>query len=404
VKSIAYLTSEYARAGDTFIRREVDELRRLGFTVHTFSVRRSREQAISEEIRAAQATTDYLLEHSTARLVWALLQQFCKRPLAVLAAIRLAWKIRTPGLKAMLWHFAYLLEAAYLAQQLSAHAISHIHNHIAENSATVAMLAARISGIPFSMTVHGPHEFYVVSQIGLKEKIARSAFVACITSFCRSQCMAWCAPEDWYKLQIVRCGLDERFLGPAPTPVTAANRLVTVGRLCEEKGQTLLVEAIANVSQQGLNPQLTIIGDGPTRPHIERAIEKFNLHQSIHLAGWQSSDAVRDAIVNSTALVLPSFAEGLPVVIMEAFALGRPVISTYVAGIPELVQPERNGWLVPAGDVDGLAEAIVALLQTSLPTLTAMGMAGHQAVSERHAIHREVSRLANLIIHPPTSQ
>ena len=245
-KHIAYLTSHYARAGDTFIRREVEELRRRGWTVHTFSIRRVDEgEAVSEEILRERRGTDYILEHGPLRLLAAFLRVSALSPRRMARAIRQASALRWPGVRSWAWHWIYLVEAAYLSEQLVARRVALLHNHIAMNSATVAMLASTLSGVPFSMTVHGPHDFFAADQWGLGGKVARSAVTVCISDYGKSQCMLFTPCEHWEKIRVVRCGLDGAFLDAAPVPQPARPRLVCVGRLGPEKGLLLLVHAAA---------------------------------------------------------------------------------------------------------------------------------------------------------------
>lgn len=398
---LAYLTSAYARASDTFIRGEVRQLRAMGFTVHTFSIRRAEaEQVISEDVRREQETTEYLLDGEKSRLIASALREAIRAPGKCLGALRLAQRCSPPGIKSRLWHVAYALEAAYLAGRLRAKGVRHLHNHIGENSATVAMLAAHIAGIPFSLTIHGPNEFDHPTEIALGEKIRRSGFVAAISSYGRSQLWRWCAADQWEKIHVVHCGVDETFLGQAPSPPPANPRLVSIGRLSEQKGQLLLVEAAAMVAREGTKFELMLIGDGPMRPQIEQAIRRLNLTGMVRLAGWMDSDAIRRELIESRALVMPSFAEGLPVVIMESLALGRPVLSTAIAGIPELVRDGLNGWLVPAGSVCDLAEGMRRVLAAPTSELDRMGRAGADAVSREHNAATEAGKLAKLFSRP----
>jgi glycosyltransferase involved in cell wall biosynthesis len=218
-----------------------------------------------------------------------------------------------------------------------------------------------------------------------------------ISDFGRSQLYRWTAFADWPKIEIVRCGLEDALLKHPRVPVPEARRLVCVGRICAQKGQLLLVEAAARLAEQGVDFELVLVGDGPLRPPVEALIARHGLHGVVRIAGWLGGDGVRDAILAARALVLPSFAEGLPVVLMEALGLGRPVISTYVAGIPELVEPGLSGWLVPAGTLDPLVAAMRAALEAPTDVLEAMGRAGAGRVAERHDLAREVDRLAELI-------
>jgi len=397
--TVAYLTSAYARASDSFIRGEVAQLRALGHTVHTFSVRKSpASELVSDDIRREHANTEFLLGRGTlARLPLAAIRQMVRAPGRFVGAAKLALRCAPPGLKAKVWALAYVAEACLLAERLEAKGVRHLHNHIGENSATVAMLAGLIAGIPYSLTIHGPGEFDQPTLLALDEKIARAAFVVAVSDYGRSQLFRWSRHADWGRIHVVHCGVDEGFLNHPPTSVSLAPRLVCVGRLAEQKGQLLLVEAAAQLAREGVDFEITLVGDGPMRGEIEKLIERHGLRDRVKVAGWMGSDAVRDQILASRAMVLPSFAEGLPVVIMEALALGRPVISTYVAGIPELVRPGESGWLVPAGSVPALVDAMRDAVTAPLATLERMGRAGAALVAERHDAKKEAAKLADLI-------
>jgi glycosyltransferase involved in cell wall biosynthesis len=396
--NIAYLTSVYARSSDLYIRGEVGQLRVLGFAVHTFSIRRpDPRELVSEEIRREHAATDFILEAGAARLVLAWIRTVLSSPRRALAAVRLALSIGAPGLKGRLWPLAYLVEAAYLAERLRIKRVEHLHNHIGEGSASVAMLASLLSGIPFSMTIHGPSEFDRPTQLALGEKIHRAAFTVAVSEFTRSQLYRWSNPADWPKIHVVHCGLDGTFLDCGATSIRETLRLICVGRLTEQKGPLVLLEAVQQLVAEGLMLELILVGDGPLRRPIEEFIERLGLQKHVRLAGLLGSEAVRDEIIGARALVLPSFAEGLPRVLMEAMALGRPVISTYVAGIPELVVPGLCGWLVPAGSVEALVEAMRDALLSSTTNLERLGRAGAARAAQRHDGNIEMAKLANLI-------
>jgi glycosyltransferase involved in cell wall biosynthesis len=396
---IGYLTSLYARAADTFIRDEVLELRRRGHAVDTFSIRGpERVEVVSEVVRREQESTDYILGKGVVRLILAFLALCVRQPGRMLSAARLAWETCPAGLRGIVWQLAYLVEASYLARRLRSRRIEHLHNHLGQNSATVAMLAGRITGIPYSLTIHGPPEFHDPIRITLREKIENSAFTVCISSFGRSQCMMWTSPDVWTRLHVIRCGLDESFLTAHRTPVPDALRFVSVGRLSEQKGQLLLVEAVARLREEGIRCEVTLVGDGPLRQTLEDAAKRHGLEDSIRFAGWKSSQDVRAELLRSRALVLPSFAEGLPVAIMEAMALGRPVISTYVAGIPELVENGVSGWLVPAGSLVSLVEAIREAATRPVDQLERMGRAGAERVQRAHNLRASVDELERLML------
>lgn len=397
--TIAYLTSQYARVGDTFIRREVAELRRMGHVVHTFSIRRAdSEELISDEIRLEQAQTEYLWEAGIGRLVLAGLRGMIMRPRAFLTAVQTVVRSVPPGIPAR-WsrRIIYLLEAAYLAEHLEARSIRHLHNHIGENSATVAMLCSILTGIPYSLTIHGPAEFDRPTLLALNEKIRRAVFVAAITEFTRSQLYRWASYADWPKIHVVRMGVSPKFLEHGPAPIPIAPRLVNIGRIVEQKGQAILVQAAAVLRDRGVDFELVIVGDGPMRGEIERLIDELDLHGRVRIAGYMRDDDVFREILNARALVMPSFAEGLPVVFFEAMALGRPVITTFIAAHSELVEPGVNGWLVPAGAVEPLVATMVEALTANTDELEAMGRAGAIRVAERHDVTIEVKKLADLI-------
>ena len=396
--TLGYMTSLYARASDFFIRGEVAQLRAFGHTVHTFSVRKSDPaEGVSEDVRREQAATVCLVEAGAFRLAASWLRRAWRSPKTMVEAVRVAWRLSTPGIKGRLWPWAYLLEAAYLADELEAKGVRHLHNHIAENSASVAMLASVLSGVPFSMTVHGPNEFDAPRSFAYGEKIKRAAFTAAISEYGRSQLFRWSDYEDWPRVKVVRSGIGRTFLGREPTPVPDVRRLVCIGRLAEQKGQLLLVEAAGRLLDEGLDDfEIVLIGDGPLRAPIEALIARLGLEGRVKIAGWMGGERVRDEIENSRGLVLPSFAEGLPMVIMESLALGRPVIATYVGGVPELVEPGSNGWLVPAGSVDPLVVAMRELLTAPVSELALMGRAGAARVAAQHDSAREVAKLVSL--------
>lgn len=398
VMTLGYLTSAYARSSDTFIRGEVAQLRALGHTVHTFSVRKPAEsELITDDIRREHAQTDYILGGGTGRLLAATFKTLCRRPGRMLGAARLAMQLGWPGAKGRLWPLIYLVEAAYLAQQLRARGVAHLHNHLGEGSAGVALLAAHLAGVPFSLTIHGSSEWDQPMNFALGLKVRRAAFVACVCEYARSQLYRWCDLKDWPKLHLVRCGVTADFLDAPPTPVPPDRRLVFVGRLHEVKGLPVLIEAARRLAAEGLEFQLVLVGDGPLRGTVEAQIAQHGLQRHVHILGYLPPAGIREQLLRSRAMVLTSFAEGLPVVMMESLALRRPVIGPWLAGIPELIEPGANGWLVPPGSVEKLADAMRAALTAPPAELDRMGHAGAARVAEWHDQAKEARRLEVLL-------
>lgn len=382
--TIAYLINQYPGISHTFIRREIEALERRGRGVSRFAIRSSVHGLIAAEDRREAEKTRRIVGARPIALAGAILKSALARPGAALAAFCDAARMGVSSDAGLFRHFLYFGEAMALATWLRAGAIGHIHAHFGTNSATVAMLAARINGAAFSMTVHGPEEFDRALKIALAEKIRRAAFVAAVSSYGRSQLRRLVEPDHWEKIVIVPCGVDKSFHAGDPKPVRAANRFVAVARLSEQKGIPTLIEAAATLKRDGRSFHLTIIGDGELRGALEAAIARGDLDAEVTLAGWKTPGEVRAAIEDAGVFVLPSYAEGLPVSIMEAMSLARSVISTYVAGIPELVIPGETGWLTPASDAEALSNVMAEAMATAPAALDAMGQKGRARVLARH--------------------
>jgi glycosyltransferase involved in cell wall biosynthesis len=397
---LAYVVNQYPKVSHTFIRREILALEQLGYQIERYSIRRTAESLDDRADQIEQERTHVVLDDGWAGLGKAMLGLAVTRPRRLWRAAKLATKLGARSDRGLLRHFVYLAEGGWLARRLSRTGCQHVHAHFGTNSATVAMLCHELGGPPFSFTVHGPEEFDKPEFLGLRDKIARSAFVIAISSFGKSQLFRQADAAAWPKIHVVRCGVDADFFDAPRTPVPAAPRLVCVGRLCEQKGQLLLIEAAARLKRDGVAFELVLVGDGEMRATIEEAARRHQLEDRLRITGWAKGERVRREIAGARALVLPSFAEGLPVVLMEAFALGRPVISTYVAGIPELVQPGRSGWLVPAGSVDALAAAMREALTMDPAALDRMAKVGETQVRELHDIRTSAQQLASMLEKP----
>lgn len=391
---VAYLVNQYPAVSHSFIRREIVALEALGVSVVRFSVRRPGTLVDPADIAEAEKT-HALLGAGPAALLAAWVYTAVALPKAWLSVLGAAIRLGRRSDRGVLRHLAYMAEACLLARWLRAQKdITHLHAHFGTNSATVAMFSRMLGGPRYSFTVHGPEEFDHPVELSLPEKIARAAAVIAVSDFGRSQIYRWIPYTEWPKVHVVHCGVDGAFLAAGPQPIAGGRRFVCVGRLCEQKGQLLILDAAAALVREGIAIEIVLAGDGPMRPEVDRRIRELGLSDHVRVTGWVSGDVVRQELIAARAILLPSFAEGLPVVLMEAFALGRPAITTFVAGIPELVEPRVNGWLIPAGSVDAMVRAIKEALGASPAELERMGRAAAAAAAARHDASREAARLA----------
>lgn len=392
LEKIAYLTGEYPRATDTFIQREVAALRAIGREVLTCSIRQTgAEHHVGPEQRAEAAKTFHVLKAAKSplhlmRCHWRFLRE---NPSRYTAALRLALATNPGGIKNTLYQLFYFAEAAVLGAHLRDQDVKHLHNHIAKSSCSVAMLMSEMTGIPYSFTLHGPDIFFAPDHWRLDKKIEKASFVTCISHFCRSQAMSFSPSSEWQKLHIVHCGVDpDKYRGG---PKASGQKLLFVGRLAAVKGLPVLLEAMTETP----DAQLTVIGDGPDRSDLVAQARDLGLAQRVDFVGYKSQSEVADALKNNDIFVLPSFAEGVPVVLMEAMASERPVITTQIAGIPELVEAGVDGLLVPPGDVTALRKAIQSL-GTDPDRQATMGQSGRQKVCAHYRSDAEAAWLSQL--------
>jgi len=393
---IAYLINQYPQASQSFIRREIAGLEALGFHVELFTLRTWDQPLVDPGDQAEKARTRVVLDVGAVGLLKALFVTLFTRPGAFFRALNMAFKLGKQGEKGRIYHIIYLAEACVLLPWLRDCGAQHLHAHFGTNSTAVALLVHALGGPPYSFTCHGPEEFDRPLTLKLREKIENARFVVAVSEFGRSQLFRWVHHDHWHKVHVVHCGVDAAFLTPPPSPIPVVPRLVCVGRLCEQKGQLLLLQTAKRLNDEQVLFELVLAGDGPLRREMQQFIEQNNLSARVVITGWLTNAQVREQILASRALVLPSFAEGLPVVIMEALALHRPVVTTFVGGIPELVEDQKSGYLIPAGSVERLVEAMRAILESNVANLAAMGAHGAAAVAQRHDAVQEAMKLAKL--------
>ncbi len=409
---IAYLTGEYPRATDTFIQREVITLRQMGVDVHTFSIRPTGdEHMVGEEQKSERDRTFYILPANPIKLFFTHLSLLFVTPKEYFDAVKLAWLTSQPGLRGALYQLFYFLEAGILAKQIKIRKLVHLHNHIAEASGTVAMLAAKLGGFTYSFTLHGPNIFFRAHQWRLDEKIKRALFVSCISNYARSQGMIFAPHEKWNRMHIIHCGIDPKLFNVVSHQNSGdqnsgdqnsgeknqGKRLLFVGRLATAKGLPILLESLVVLKRLYPDILLTVVGDGPDRESLQKITAQLGLNSNVHYVGYKSQAEVREYFQQTDIFVMSSFAEGIPVVLMEAMASGIPVVATQIAGVSELVEDGINGCLVPPGNAIFLQEKIEKLLLDASLRVK-FGTAGRLKVEQEFNIHHEVARLHQLMI------
>lgn len=390
VRRVAYFVNRYPAVSHSFIRREIAALEELGWEVLRYSIRHG--EAIDERDLAERTKTQALLPPSPRALVLSSLRLLA-RPAALWRGLRVAAQMARHVENGFLRGMASLPHAMVLLRDFERHGIRHAHAHFVTNSTSILRVVHALGGPGYSFTVHGSFEAEPPSVWSTPEKVADARFVVAISAVGRAQLLRITPPAAWDKIVEVRCGLERGSARP-PAPLPADPMLVCIARLSPEKGHLILLRAAAEARAQGARFSLRLIGEGAMRADLEGEVERLGLGECVRFDGWTDEAGVRAALASSTALLLPSFSEGVPVVLMEAFQAARPVVASRVGGVGELVEAGTSGWLVPPGDVDALATAIAELVATSRERLGEMGRAGAEVVALRHDAHTEASRLA----------
>jgi glycosyltransferase involved in cell wall biosynthesis len=405
VTTIAYLSQQFPSLTTTFVYREVLALRRLGLNIRVISTWKPKREALSAEAQPLVDETFYIFPASGWRLLGLHLRYALSRPARYLGALWrvVIWNRERPGNRLRsLGHFVYAVRAAAEVERCGA---QHLHADYALNAATVALVAARLTGCTFSFAAHAADLF--INPVLLKEKIADAAFVTPISEHNRRFLLqaagtAACAR----KLHVVHCGLQlDQFTPERDCPSNARPLILSVGRLVEKKGFRYLIEACRLLVARGLQFECQIVGGGPDEAALRAYIERRELIAYVRLTGPLPQEQVRALMQRADVFALPCVQardqdqDGIPVVLMEAMALQRPVISTTLSGIPELIKTGVNGCLVPPGDSGALAEALARLL-TDRDTARALARAGRVTVEREFNIAVSAGRLAALFRQP----
>lgn len=395
---LAYLVSRYPLTSHTFILREVLALRRAGVEIDTFTVRRPEpEHLLTGADHEAHDTTHALVPPPLAELAASHLRALLTRPHRYLATLLLALSLRGAGARALLWQLFYFGECVLMWRECGRRGIRHIHAHHANVASDVALLAAHLGGRgwSWSFTMHGSTEFFDVREHRLPQKVENARFVVCVSDHGRSQLMTHVGTGHWDKLRVVHCGLDVSVFRPPERARDGGGQLeiLTVGRVVPVKGQSLLVEALPELVRRGIDARLTVVGDGPQLPELSEHARRLGVADRVELTGSVGQDRIREHYARADVFALPSFAEGLPVVLMEAMAMELPVVASRITGVPELVEEGVSGELVVPGRADELIEGLARVLGRDAEARRAMGRAGRAKVLAEFDIERTAAEL-----------
>lgn len=396
---VLYLVNQYPKNSHTFVRREIVGVEELGIDVVRVSIRPPANDLVEAADREEAAKTHSLLANGSKGLLAPMMKVALRHPIAFLRGVKRTFALARNAERGLMVHFAYFAEACALLRICRAEEVDHVHVHFATNPPLVAMLTKALGGPGFSITVHGSEEYYRAVSLKLADKVKDARFVAAISRFGRSQLQLFAKPEVHDRIHIVHCGLDGAFLEQKNVAPPTGNRFLFVGRLCQQKQPQVMLEAAGLLKQRGVDFHIDIVGDGELIDVVNAAIQKYDLTDSITMYGTVDGAEVRRRIEASVAMLLPSSAEGLPVVLMESMALHRPVITTFIAAIPELIRQGVEGWLVPTGNATAFADAMQQALECSAEELKVLGDAAALRARERHDIRVSAKRMTDLFEH-----
>jgi glycosyltransferase involved in cell wall biosynthesis len=386
--AVAYLLSQYPAINHPFMLREVRRLRELGWRVETASIRppdRPFDALTPVEQEEARGTF-YVKTSGIASAMRAHLATLFTQPAGYMRGFACALGTGCGGI-------LYFAEAVVVGQWMKQRGLTHVHTHYAS---TAAWIATRIFPITMSITFHGQAEFANPASFRLPEKIRASLFCRAISQYGRSQMLKVTDPRDWPKIEVTYLGVDPREFAPRPFRANPDPfEIACVGQLAPVKGQHMLVGAMDLLVREGRRVRLRIAGDGPDRAALEQDIARRNLGSYVVLEGFLNQDRLRELYAQSDALALPSFAEGIPVVLMEAMAMQIPCVATWITGIPELITHETDGLLVPPGDAEALARAIARLIDDANLRRT-LGEQARQRILEKFDEQRNAEHLAEV--------
>jgi glycosyltransferase involved in cell wall biosynthesis len=385
----------YPAVSHTFILREVLALRQRRIQIEVASINApSNSDSLTQEEQLEAADTFFVKRVGAAGALRVAARIAVRHPLRFARGLGLAWTLSGLDLSRLKRYAFYWVEALILMKWMADRSLDHVHVHFATPASTVALILAGMAPVTFSVTVHGPDEFYDVHGYNLAEKVAASRFVVCISFFARSQMMKLADGRNWPKFDLARLGVDCSHFSPAtrremPEPF----EILCVGRLISTKGQRILIEAIAQLIEDRRRVRLRLIGDGPDRKYLESLVAERKLSGQISFEGSINQERIRAFYAAADIFALASFAEGIPVVLMEAMAMEIPCVASNINGIPELIRDGIDGLLVAPSDVQGLCAALSRLMDERA-LRESIGKAGRLRVEEHYNLSRSADRMA----------
>jgi len=396
--SLAYIVSQYPNLSMIFVTREVLQLRALGFTMDVVSINATDREA--KDLTAYEidesALTYYIKPHGVVGAIKAHLSTLFRQPRSYLRGWIQAFKLAKLDFIQLFYNIMYLSEALMVGVWMQEKGQQHLHAHLGSQAATVALYVKKIFGVSFSITVHGPDEFYNAPGQYLTEKVIAADFICCISHFARSQLMKLSPYEHWHKLDVVRLGVDSSVFSPRPfNPSPEVFEIICVGRLVPAKGQHIIVAALQTLVKKGHQVRLRMVGDGPDRASLEKQVELLGLVDQVIFEGAVNQDRIRALYALADIFSIPSFAEGIPIVLMEAMAMEIPCVTTRITGIPELIRNGEDGLLVAPSDIQGLADALERLI-TDVQLRETLGKHGRARVIEKYNLAQNVDHLAQV--------
>lgn len=366
--SIAYVMSRFPKISETFILSEMIAVENSGLSVELYPLIRERGPTVHP-----QAIPWVERAHFVPLVSWRVLLSHLwfirHRPRAYLGTLAGALRSARPSRRFLVRTAALIPRVVHIARTMESEGVTHVHCHFATHPATAGLIIKGLVGIPFSFTAHGSDLH--VDRTMLPLKVAEAEFVVAVSQDNRDLIIHDCGPGIADKVRVVHCGVDtDLFSPPDPEPSNGDGHtleVLCVGTLHEVKGQGVLLEALARLNGEGIAFHCTFIGDGPDLGALRNRARELGISASVEFIGRAVSGEVARRVRECDVLVAPSVPttsgrrEGIPVVLMEAMAAGRPVVTSRLSGIPELVEDEVNGILTEPGDVKAVARALVRL-------------------------------------------